>query len=179
MPTYANTDTNFMCTKITLYKYIWCLRKSHIYHFAIMSITTLLLLTLSFLGLTMGQDCFVPGGCVNSSLVGFSQTSDSRGCLEDCQVKDGCNWFTYREQLNLCELFNDCNSLDQDCTECVSGEVSCPAYQCDIEGTCYVNIFWNLEKAKVNYLIFFPGKFANYWSCRFQRFLPDELQIIY
>jgi hypothetical protein len=106
-----------------------------------MSISTLLLLTLSFLGLTIGQDCFVPGGCVNSSLVGFSHPSDSRGCLVDCQGKDGCNWFTYSEQFNLCQLFNDCQSLNQDCTECVSGEVSCSAYQCDIEGTCLVNIY--------------------------------------
>jgi hypothetical protein len=105
-----------------------------------MPISTLLLLTLSFLGLTMGQDCFVPGGCVNSSLVDISHPSDSRGCLVDCQGKDGCNWFTYSEQLNLCELFNDCQSLNQDCTECVSGEVSCSAYQCNIEGTCLVNI---------------------------------------
>jgi hypothetical protein len=155
MPTYANTDTNFTCTKITQYKYIRCLRKSHIYVLAIMVISTLLLLILSLLALTMGQDCFVPGGCVNSSLVGFSQPSDSRGCQVDCQVKDGCNWFTYREQLNLCEQFKDCNSLDQDCTECVSGEVSCSAYQCDIEGTCNVSIFCNLKKAEVNFFGFF------------------------
>jgi hypothetical protein len=151
MPKYANADTNFTCTKITLYKYIWCLRKtSHSYILAIMAISTLLLLTLSFLGLTMGQDCFVPGGCANSSMVGYSHPSDSRGCLIDCQIKDGCNWFTYREQQHFCQQFNDCNSLDQDCTECVSGEVSCSAYQCDIEGTCLVNIFCNLEKAEVN-----------------------------
>jgi hypothetical protein len=161
-PLYANTDTN--CTKITLYKYICSLRKktSHIYVLAIMAISTLLLLMLSLLCLTMGQDCFVPGGCVNSSLVGYSHPSDSRGCLIDCQIKDGCNWFTYREQQHYCQQFKDCDSLDQDCTECVSGEVSCSAYECDIEGTCFVNIFCNLEKAEVNYLIFFPGKFANY-----------------
>jgi hypothetical protein len=114
--------------------------------FPIMVFSTSLILT--FLGLTMAQDCFVPGGCVNSSLVAVSHPRDSQACLEDCQNQDGCNWFTYSEQLNFCELFNDCKSLDQDCTDCVSGEVSCSVYQCNIEGICLVNIFCNLEKCE-------------------------------
>jgi hypothetical protein len=127
-----------------------------------MAFSTLLLLILCILGLTMGQDCFVPGRCVHNSLVAVSHPSDSRGCLEYCQNQDGCNWFTYSNRLNFCELFNDCTSLDQDCTECLSGEVSCSAYQCDIEGICLVNIFCHYKNVEANYLVCFPGQFANY-----------------
>jgi hypothetical protein len=127
--------------------------KSHINDLAIMAFSTLLLLMLSILGLTMGQDCFVPGGCVNSSFVAVSHPIDSRGCLEDCQNQDGCNWFTYFNPSHICQIFNDCKSLDQDCTDCVSGEVSCSAYQCDIEGICIVNIFsnWGKEDQLINW----------------------------
>jgi hypothetical protein len=98
----------------------------------------------------MAKDCFVSGSCVDSTLVAVTEPMDSRICLEDCQNQEGCNWFTYSDRLHFCELFNDCKSLDQDCSDCVSGEVSCPPYQCDIEGICLVNILFLILAEKQN-----------------------------
>ena len=46
-------------------------------------------------------------------------------CLEICQETEGCKWFTYASSYYGCQLMADCETLDESCKECLSGEVTC------------------------------------------------------
>ncbi len=46
-------------------------------------------------------------------------------CLKSCQEAEGCNWFTYFSSSLTCIHMVDCQTLDETCTDCISGESSC------------------------------------------------------
>ena len=97
----------------------------------------LILLTfLSFLGLShaslevvslnKGIGCFTAGECLNSTSVGVSDESTPDQCLAACKDTDSCLFFTHYEESSLCLLLSNCAVLSAtDCTDCLSGEVTC------------------------------------------------------
>ena len=46
-------------------------------------------------------------------------------CLLLCKGDPKCIWFTYFPTFQVCLLYTDCPSIDETCTECLSGEFSC------------------------------------------------------
>ena len=74
-------------------------------------------------------ECELKGLCVGN-LVQFEEKCDSyEQCLNLCKESQGCRWFTFAslESSNKseCILLNDCNTLDETCEKCLSGERRC------------------------------------------------------
>ena len=60
-------------------------------------------------------------------------------CLSTCQQNDRCLWFSYDPLGQVCELFEDCESLSIEfCPQCISGESSCEPRICSFPGICEV-----------------------------------------
>jgi hypothetical protein len=53
------------------------------------------------------------------------QVSNKEECLVFCKGDPTCTWFTYFPAAKECFLFSDCPTIDETCTECLSGEFSC------------------------------------------------------
>ena len=104
---------------------------------------THLLIFASFLALTFSQECDISGQCYNATLIGISIAENSKECLKNCQEAvdiSGCNWYSYNQQTQICEFLQDCDQIDSvGCPTCISGEVTCPIYQCDLQGLCMVS----------------------------------------
>ena len=45
-----------------------------------------------------------------------------------------CRRYTYYPSDGLCTLHEQCGALSEDCEDCVSGQVNCPA--CNVQGQC-------------------------------------------
>ena len=76
----------------------------------------------SVLAIYSGAECFQKGECRKSIFVGSANTPDEFTCLELCKSKTECNWFTFFQNTNYCQLFENCVELSSDvCSDCVSG----------------------------------------------------------
>ena len=107
-------------------------------------LSTLILVGLYlFLGVS-AQQCDVEGECFNATLIGISIANNAKQCLKACkQAEDisGCNWYSFNPQTQICEFLDNCDDIQTDtCPNCVSGQVSCPIYECNLHGLCMGNI---------------------------------------
>ena len=86
--------------------------------------------------------CYEKGECLYSNLLEVTYASSAQNCLKDCRDFNGCKWFTYKQNHQLCELFESCEYLTgNECGEdCITGQVSCPDEQCGLNGRCQVKI---------------------------------------
>ena len=83
--------------------------------------------------------CFIPGECTSSALVGAEPAVDVNNCLQLCKDSPDCAWFTFVPYAMFCELFSECAVLSIDnCANCISGEKVCEAPKCDVIGLCQV-----------------------------------------
>ena len=75
------------------------------------------------------EQCFVPGLCVGE-IIDFSPLESSRKCLSKCTNSTDCKWFSLSRTKNLCLAFKDCNELDKEENDFISGQSECiyPAY---------------------------------------------------
>ena len=81
--------------------------------------------------------CYVDGECLNSVSVGFYSSNGTTSCYDFCKDTPGCNYFTNYPTESLCFAFLDCvNFSPENCADCTSGEVSCPALECDVNSEC-------------------------------------------
>ncbi len=80
--------------------------------------------------------CFVQGQCQESIFLDQDLADDAYQCLSFCQATEDCSYFTYFTDTTACVAFLDCNTFDQSCDNCVSGQVDCEALQCFVEGEC-------------------------------------------
>ena len=95
---------------------------------------------LVFIKSSFALTCFEKGECLNSYLLDVAETESPQQCLVQCKQTQGCNWFTLNPFFNHCELFSDCLTFSEaSCPECISGEVGCSAYNCNIPGRCQVS----------------------------------------
>ncbi|TRY71778.1 hypothetical protein TCAL_14862 [Tigriopus californicus] len=86
-----------------------------------------------------GLQCFVPGECLDSQILGATPTNSSRECWRHCQSVTGCTWFTFYKDSQVCTPLSGCLRLSNEkCQEnCISGEEECPEVQCGVHGRCY------------------------------------------
>ena len=105
------------------------------------------------------QQCDITGQCFNATLIGIQIKENSKECLKSCQdlvEVIGCHWYSYNAQTQICEFLQDCDVIDNvGCPACTSGEVTCPIYQCDLQGLCMVGIENKYLKVKVSNVISF------------------------
>ena len=107
-----------------------------------------------------GQECHLPGGCVNSPLVAADSADNYDSCLSNCQKNQNCSWFTFEPFENFCELFEACNELTEEhCKQCQSGESTCKSTQCGISGQCQVLHPKKTSVVRLNNFIF-PGRLS-------------------
>ena len=60
------------------------------------------------------------------TLISEADVSEANDCLSNCKSQHTCNWFTYDEDLAPnCKLYEDCDTLDKTCTNCLLGEAEC------------------------------------------------------
>ncbi|TRY71929.1 hypothetical protein TCAL_14859 [Tigriopus californicus] len=86
-----------------------------------------------------GLQCFVPGECLDSQILGATPTNSSRECWRHCQSVTGCTWFTFYKDSQVCTPLSGCLRLSNEkCQDnCISGEEECPEVQCGVHGRCY------------------------------------------
>ena len=69
--------------------------------------------------------------------MGLFSSSSSYECLDHCKGTAGCNYFTQYETDAVCFAFRDCPTFAEGfCSQCISGEVGCSSFQCDLQGQC-------------------------------------------
>jgi len=79
--------------------------------------------------------CFVNGECQESISIGVSEESTPESCLNTCKSTANCEFFTHYQDDNICLLLLDCVNLsDSDCTDCISGDVTCEELVCNEPG---------------------------------------------
>ena len=87
--------------------------------------------------------CNIPGECYNATLVGVAEAESLEKCQTECIDTNNCYWFSYDYQIDLCELFMDCPTIeDDDSSSSVTFEVSCNLFQCNLPGICLVSAFF-------------------------------------
>ena len=70
---------------------------------------------------------FVSGECEGHRVSVVIESNSANKCLEHCQAIPECFWFTFLAEFEACYFFSDCNTIDETCTTCVSGEKGCKA----------------------------------------------------
>ena len=68
--------------------------------------------------------CWVQGQCLGQTL-DLDIVANEDACLAWCESKSGCNWFTFFKPAAECILFRTCPTIDDTCSDCISGESSC------------------------------------------------------
>ena len=46
-------------------------------------------------------------------------------CLDSCKRNTNCQWFTYDLTTKICLLMASCDTVDESCEDCFSGEARC------------------------------------------------------
>ena len=101
-----------------------------------------ILVFITFLTLSNADQCNVRGECIDSDLLQITHANDYLECLKACQESSDCNWYSYRKSQKYCVLYNTCSEISAEyCNDCVSGESTCPYYECNISGLCLVRNF--------------------------------------
>ena len=72
---------------------------------------------------TMPQ-CWIRGKCLGT-VYHSEMTENGNACLALCKSNAGCAWFTFFGEFSECVLYQDCQSFDESCSRCVSGERNC------------------------------------------------------
>jgi len=90
-----------------------------------------------------GIGCYVPGQCAESQVLAVRSLKgdpNPRACLEYCQKKDFCKFWTFFQDTYICEALSDCNSFLTSCDDCTSGDIGCgpapPVEGCTQSGLC-------------------------------------------
>lgn len=79
--------------------------------------------------------CFVDGECLDALLVAATVLGSPSECLEFCRGKPECQYYTHYESQQSCFAFHNCSEVsDDDCDDCVSGDVECENLTCDVSG---------------------------------------------
>ncbi len=109
--------------------------------------TLLLIGLLVLLPNTNGENiCEASGQCLNSILLAGELRKNATECLKSCKEYNGCKWYSYQPQVELCELFANCNEISEtDCPDCVTGEVDCDIFKCNVIGQCQVKLLKSLD----------------------------------
>ena len=98
----------------------------------------LILIVVSFVKAD-GENCNIRGQCINAQISHLVTVSSQMACLQRCLSFDDCKWYTFHmneDEMN-CELFRTCESITSNgCSNCVSGQNTCPTENCQTVGFC-------------------------------------------
>ena len=79
--------------------------------------------------------CFVQGECTLSENIEIVSADDELKCLDRCQTKFNCTWFTFYPNSETCQLFSNCKNIEESfCPLCISGQKDCPDPICGKQG---------------------------------------------
>jgi len=69
--------------------------------------------------------CNLVGKC-HGNLIKSEKTGSIDECIDSCKCSSNttCHWFTFNQSNQLCELYDDCDTLTA-CDECLSGNCRC------------------------------------------------------
>ena len=73
-----------------------------------------------------GIGCFVPGECAQSLFIDYSEAEGPQACLEFCQETPDCSKFTFFADTSGCIAYANCPELSMVCSDCISGDSTCP-----------------------------------------------------
>ena len=100
----------------------------------------LILLLWPSVTLSLKQDiCFRKGECKQSFPIVGKVVENQYYCRQECQSNPECNWFTFYKKASYCQLFKNCDTLDEQfCADCLTGEKDCmpPEIKCWLTGKC-------------------------------------------
>ena len=85
------------------------------------------------------KNCFQYGECRDSLHIKGEIVSDEFVCLEMCQSEPECQWLTFFQTTNYCELLKNCQTLDEEvCPDCLTSQRECVPEDpvCFVEGEC-------------------------------------------
>ncbi len=90
---------------------------------------------------SLGQEdllCKVPGECFEGDFNDETLAASYTQCLIYCQDDRDCTFFTYYTDTTICITFSSCPEItDDDCNDCLTGEVDCPLDPtCNEPGEC-------------------------------------------
>ena len=68
--------------------------------------------------------CWIQGQCLGQTL-DLEIVDNEDVCLAKCKSKSQCKWFTFFKSVSECIQFRTCSTIDDTCTNCLSGERSC------------------------------------------------------
>jgi len=71
--------------------------------------------------------CLIQGQC-QGNVISIEASSSKDECLQQCKDTEGCKWFTFlakNEAKDSCILYRDCTTIDESCSNCISGESRC------------------------------------------------------
>ena len=107
--------------------------------------TTFAALTFILLGgisVAAALQCDVAEICSDGNLLKIVDSPNSKECLAICKDLENCGFFSFLNDspTSNCQLFEDCDETSP-CENCISGEVNCPNFSCQLSGLCLVN-FW-------------------------------------
>lgn len=94
------------------------------------------------LGHSAAIQCDLPEKCTYGNLLSSLTTQSYVECLTQCKNLFQCGFVTFFDQIQVCELFEDCQETEA-CDSCTSGEVQCPNFSCDLQGLCLVSVCKN------------------------------------
>lgn len=82
--------------------------------------------------------CFMPGECVESSIVSLIFPETVEECLDWCKHTESCLYFTHYQVDFVCLLLSECSGglSTANCKDCVSGDVKCEMMECNEPGKC-------------------------------------------
>ena len=95
--------------------------------------------------------CDVTETCTDGNLLKIVNVQNSKDCLAICKDLENCAYFTFFNDFpaSNCQLYENCYKTSS-CENCISGEVSCPNFSCQLPGLCLVSSQSNVS----NYTIF-------------------------
>ncbi len=68
--------------------------------------------------------CWIEGNC-QGILIDEGTTTDGNSCLHHCKANDDCLWFTFNPADDSCLLLENCQVIDDNCINCLSGQRQC------------------------------------------------------
>jgi hypothetical protein len=67
---------------------------------------------------------FVTGEC-QGNVDHLEEAESQEACLELCKSGESCRWFTFHHPTSACILYHSCDTISEECNDCVSGESRC------------------------------------------------------
>ena len=71
------------------------------------------------------NDVLIVGECIGDFMHAVEEIPSKEDCLNICKDTKHCKWFTYTKSLSTCLLMASCQTLDETCQDCTSGEYRC------------------------------------------------------